>query len=187
MTAVRSTARCLPALDELDPVAVRIADEAQARAALADAVRRLLGLDALLREALERAVEVLDGDRDVVVAGAVLVAVDAVVVGQLEARVVAGQAHEDVDRLVADRQSRALLEAERLVEAHRPVDVADAVARVQELHDWQATPPCSSSGPCIRSSSRTRTSSPTARAGRRSSSMPAGRWSRSLRRPSGWA
>src|SRR4051794_6975845 len=142
MTAVRSTARCLPALDELDPVAVRIADEAQARAALADAVRRLLGLDALLAQALEGAVEILHGDRDVVVAGAELVAVDAVVVGQLEPRIVARQAHEDVDRLVADRHPGALLEAERFVEADGTVDVADAIAGVQELHGWQATPPC---------------------------------------------
>src|SRR4051812_8936574 len=142
MTAVRSTAEPLPALDELDPVAVRIAHEAEPRAALANAVGRLLGLDPLLAEALERAVEVLDGDRDVVVAGAELVAVDAVVVRQLEARVVTGQPHEDVDRLVADRHASPLLEPERLVEEDGPLDVADAVARVQELHDWQATPPC---------------------------------------------
>src|SRR5436853_7523400 len=139
MAAVGSTAGGLPPLDELGPVAVRVADEAQPRAALADGVRRLLGLDAVLAQTGERAVEVLDGDRDVVVAGAEVVAVDAVVVGELEARVVAGEAHEDVDRLIADREAGALLEAERLVEADRAVDVADPVARVQELHVRQAT------------------------------------------------
>ena len=61
-------------------------------------------------------VHVLDRERDVVVARAELVGLDAVVVGQLEAVAVAGQAHEDVDRLVADRHAAALLEAERLVE-----------------------------------------------------------------------
>ena len=115
MTASRSS-HSLSLLDQLDAIAVRIADEADPRAALAHPVRRLLGLDALARRAAERAVEVVDGQRDVVVAGAELVGVDAVVVGQLEPVAVAGQAHEDVDRLVADRHPAALLEAERLVE-----------------------------------------------------------------------
>ena len=53
------------------------------------------------------------------------------VVGQLEARVLAGQAHEDVDRLVADRHPAGLLEAELLVEGDRAVDVADPVAGVE--------------------------------------------------------
>ena len=57
-------------LDDLDPIAVGIPDEAQPRAALAHRVGRLLGLDALLGEPRERAVEVLGGDRDVAVAGA---------------------------------------------------------------------------------------------------------------------
>ena len=79
-------------------------------------------------------VEVVDRDRDVAVAGAELVGVDAVVVGQLEARhvAVAGEVHEDVDRLVADRDAADLLEAERLVEGDRAVDVGDAVAGVDE-------------------------------------------------------
>ncbi len=55
------------------------------------------------------------------------------VVGQLEAVAVPGEAHEDVDRLVADRHPPALLEAERLVELHGPIDVADPVAGVDEL------------------------------------------------------
>src|SRR3954468_9871725 len=122
----------LPALDDLDAVAVRVAHEADPRAPLADAVRRLLRLDALVLEVLERRVEVRRGDRDVVVAGAELVGVDAVVVRELEAVVVAGQAHEDVDRLVADRHAPALLEAEGLVEGDGAVDVADAVAGVDE-------------------------------------------------------
>src|SRR4051812_15550332 len=117
MTAVR---RCSAPpgsalLDELDAVPVRVTDEAQPRAALANRVGRLLGLDAHAREALQGPVHVLDGDRDVVVAGAEVVGVDAVVVGQLEPPAVAGEAHEDVDRLVADGEAADLLEAELLV------------------------------------------------------------------------
>jgi len=58
-------------LDELDAVAVGIADEGDTAAggAAAGAVGRLLGLDALLGEAAEGAVEVADGEGDVVVAG----------------------------------------------------------------------------------------------------------------------
>ena len=81
------------------------------------------------------------GHRDVVVAGAQLVRVDAEVVGQLQARAVAGEAHEDVDRLVADRHPADLLESEGLVEGDRPVDVADAVAGVDQLgHGPQRIP-----------------------------------------------
>ena len=53
--------------------------------ATAGAVGRLFGLDAEGGEALEGAVEVLDAEGDVVVAGAVVVGGDAVVVGELEA------------------------------------------------------------------------------------------------------
>ncbi len=67
-----------------------------------------------------------------VVAGAVLVAGHAVVVGQLQDRVLARQVHEDVDRLVADRHPARLFEADLLVEGDRAVDVADPVAGVQE-------------------------------------------------------
>src|SRR3954469_16328514 len=149
MTAVRSTADGLPPLDELDPVAIRIAHEAQQRAALADAVGRLLGLDALAGEVGERLVHVGDGDRDVVVARAELVLGDAVVVRELQARAVAGQPHEDVDRLVADRLAAELLEAERLVERHRAVDVADPLTVVEELAHgiWGLDRP---SGPGVR-------------------------------------
>src|SRR4051812_27076172 len=122
----------LTGLNYLNSVAVRVADEADPVPALAHAVGRLLGLDPLLAQLRERRVEVGGGDRDVVVAGAQLVGVDAVVVGELEAVLVAGQAHEDVDRLFADRHPAALLEAERLVERDGAVDVADAVAGVDE-------------------------------------------------------
>ena len=71
---------------------------------------------------------------DVVVARAQVVRVDAVVVGQLEHRILARQVHEDVDRLVADRPYAGLLEAELLVEGHGAVDVADAVAGVEVAH-----------------------------------------------------
>src|SRR5438270_7439455 len=85
-------------LDELDAVAVGIADEAQARAALAHRVRGLLGLDALLGQPTQRPVQVVHRDRHVVVAGAQVVGVHADVVGQLQPRAVARQAHERVDR-----------------------------------------------------------------------------------------
>ena len=80
----------------------------------------------------EGAVEVVDGERDVVVAGAVLVLGDAVVVGQLEDRVLAGQVHEDVDRLVADRHPPGHFEAELFVELDRAIDLADPVTGVEE-------------------------------------------------------
>src|SRR5437868_13211616 len=122
--------------DELDPVAVRVAHEAQPVAAVADGVWRLLGLDPLLGQVLEGPIEVVRGDRDVAVARPEVVAVDAEVVGQLEARpvAVARLVHEHVDRLVADRDPSDLLEAERLVERDRAVDVGDAVAGVDERH-----------------------------------------------------
>ena len=99
-------------LDQLDAVPIRVADEADAGAlgAATGPVGGLLRIDSLGGQSLEGAVEVLDADRDVVVAGAQLVGVDAVVVGQLEARVLAGHPHEDVDRLVADRHPADLSE-----------------------------------------------------------------------------
>ena len=68
------------------------------------------------------------------VAAAELVLLDAEVVRELEPVAVARQPHEDVDGLVANRQPPSLLEAERLVERHRAVDVRDAVAGVNQLH-----------------------------------------------------
>src|SRR5207237_1821993 len=103
------------------------------------AIRRLLGLDALRAESLERRVEIVDRDRDVTVAGPELVRGDGEVVGQLEPVAVPGETHEDVDRLVPNRKPPALLEPERLVERHRPVDVGDAVAGVDQLHRSRRT------------------------------------------------
>ena len=59
----------LRALDQLDPVPVGIAHEAQPRSALAHGVRRLLGLDALAGKLLESPVEVGNRHGDVAVAG----------------------------------------------------------------------------------------------------------------------
>src|SRR5690348_1571761 len=72
------------ALDQLNPVAIRIAHEAQAVAALADRVGRALGLDPLLLQTRQRGVQVGGGDRNVAVGGTELVGVHAEVVGQLE-------------------------------------------------------------------------------------------------------
>src|SRR3954467_8424965 len=55
------------AVDQLDPVVVGIADEAEPRAAVTDAVRLTLRLDPLLLQAGERLVEVVHGQRDVAV------------------------------------------------------------------------------------------------------------------------
>ena len=128
--------------DQLDAVPVRVADEGDpvALGAPARAVGRLLGLDAVAGEPLEGSVEVVDGEGDVVVAGAVLVLGDAVVVGELQDRVLAGQVHEDVDRLVADRHPPGLLEAELLVEGDRPIDVAYPVTGVEESRHARRKP-----------------------------------------------
>src|SRR6516225_11385040 len=78
-------------LDQRFKLSIRVADEAEAVAALADGVRRTFGFDALLGEARERAVEVVDADRDVPVASAVVVGAAVVVERQLEhALLVAG-------------------------------------------------------------------------------------------------
>ena len=84
-SAVRPPAARLSA-DQLDAVAVGVAEEADqvALGAAAGAVGGLFGLDAVGGEALEGGVEVVDREGDVVVAGAVVVVDDAVVVGQLE-------------------------------------------------------------------------------------------------------
>ncbi len=128
------------ALEDLDPVAVRISDEAQPVAALADGVRRSLGLDPLLLELAECLVELCRRDRDVPVAGADLIRLGAPdVVGELEPRLgpVVGQPHEHVDRLVADLSPVLFLEPERLVEGDRAVDVGDPVAGVDQAHTRQ--------------------------------------------------
>ena len=66
-------ARCSASLDQLDAIAVGVTDEAQPVAAIADRVRRPLGLDPLIGQTLERRVEVGRRDRDVPVPGADLV------------------------------------------------------------------------------------------------------------------
>src|SRR6188474_155393 len=150
-------------LNYLDAVPIGIAQEADAVAlgAAAGAVGRLFGLDALGGECLERSVEVVDREGDVVVAAAVVVGVDTVVVGQLEARVFAGQGHEDVDRLVADRHAPHLFEAERLVEGDRALDVADPVAGVQEGRHMRARLPA-----CLQFATECRATRACAAAGR---------------------
>ena len=135
VAAPAASSLVVAALDQLDSILIRIADEAQQRAALADRVRRPLRLDPLRGQLLERLRHVLDRERDVPVGGAELVGVDAEVVGQLELRQSACRdAEEVVHRLVADRQLAPLLEAERLVERDRLLGVGDAVTGVNELH-----------------------------------------------------
>ena len=70
------------ALDQLDPVAVWIAYEGDERATLAHLIFRALGLDSLGGQLVQRRVDVVHRDRDVAVAGAELVGVDAEVVRQ---------------------------------------------------------------------------------------------------------
>ena len=93
---------------------------------------RLLRLDAQLGEVGQDRVDVLDGDREVVVAVAEVVGLLAADVhGQLEPVAVAGQAHVDVVRRL-EVEPAALLEAEGAVEADGGVGVADADAGVDE-------------------------------------------------------
>src|SRR3954452_9608130 len=77
MTARRRSLTGSASFDQLDAVAVRVPDEADPGATIADPVGRLLGLDAVAAEPLERPVEVVDRQRDVVVARAELVGLDA--------------------------------------------------------------------------------------------------------------
>src|SRR5207244_4294797 len=103
------------AVDQLDPVAVGIPDEAEERAALADAVGFPLGLDAELLQAHERVSEVLRRDRNVPVGGAELVRAAVVVEGQLQLGVVAREGEEVVRGLelpvAHDREVAPELEA----------------------------------------------------------------------------
>src|SRR4051812_42762737 len=128
------------AVDQLDAVAVRILDEADERAAFADAVRLPFGLDALLLQLRERCREVVDADGNVAVAGAEVVGAAVVVEGQLEHRLLVADAEEVVRRLelsVSDDLHVALeAEAERLVEPTALLGVSDPHHRVQKLgHD----------------------------------------------------
>src|SRR5919197_452446 len=122
-------------VDQLDPIRIRIADETQPRAALADAVRLALGLDALLLQASQRLVEVVDRDRNVPVGGAQLIAAAVVVERELELLLLAREAEEVVRRLqfaVADDvEVAAVLHPERLVEGTALLGIGDPVHRVQ--------------------------------------------------------
>src|SRR5207247_7474601 len=85
-------------VDERQP-SVRVAHEAESRAALAHLVGRALGLDALLGELGERGVEVLDPDSDVTIGRAQLVREAVVVERQLEHVLGVAQREEVVRRL----------------------------------------------------------------------------------------
>src|SRR2546423_4363934 len=65
--------------DDLDAVAVGIADEAEPAASFAHLVRRALRLDLELLQTRKRPFEILDADRDVAVPGAELVGATVVV------------------------------------------------------------------------------------------------------------
>src|SRR5581483_5755647 len=123
------------ALDQLDPVAVWVPDEADPGAAGAHLIRRPLRLDALLRQRRERRVEVLDAEGDMAVAGAEVVRPTVMVERQLELGVVAGRREEVVRSLQLavpdDRRLAPELEAERLVEGAAAVEVGDPHHRVQ--------------------------------------------------------
>jgi hypothetical protein len=100
-------------------VPVRVSHETDPRTTGADGVRRTLGLDALFCEYRKRGVQVVDGEGDVAVAGAELVAAlrRVEVVGQFQLRaLVTGNAEEVVDRLVADRQLASPLEPQSFLE-----------------------------------------------------------------------
>src|SRR3954465_7814196 len=84
------------AIDDLDPIAVRIFHEAKERAALPDTVGLPLGLDALLLQRCEGLVEVVHADRDVAVAGANVVRATVVVEGELELLLLAREGEEVV-------------------------------------------------------------------------------------------
>src|SRR5438034_5234125 len=122
------------AVDQLDPVTVRIADETEPRATLANAVRLTFGLDPLLLQARERFVEIVHGDRDVPVRVAHVVHAFVVIEGELQNALAVAHGVEVVGRLelaVADDvQVPAELETERLVEAPALLGVGDAIHRV---------------------------------------------------------
>src|SRR5690349_20763074 len=121
------------AVDQLDPVAVGIGDEADPiLLAPTRRVGRLLGLDAGGGELLEQPVEVVDGERHVVVAlTEVIRLLTANVHRQLEHVAAVGQPHADVVGGL-EVQPAAMLEAEALVELPRRVDVFHPDACVYE-------------------------------------------------------
>src|SRR4051812_37033810 len=132
----RAASPLLPgAVDQLDPVAVRVLDEADERAALTDAIRLSFRLDALLLQLLERRLEVVDRKRDVAVARADVVRAAVMVERELELLVLAGHAEEVVRRFALavpdDVHVAAELQAERLVEGAALLRIGDPNHGVQ--------------------------------------------------------
>src|SRR5581483_5681190 len=125
------------AIDDFEPIAIRVADEADERAAFADAVRLPFRLDPLPGELRERGGEVVDADGDVAVASAEVVGAPVVVVRQLEHRGVVAEREEVVRRLelaIADDVHVALeAEAERPVEGAALLRIRDPDHRVEEF------------------------------------------------------
>src|SRR6516225_2296883 len=74
----------LPAPDQFDPVRVGVLHERDPGATFAHLIGRPLGLDALFFQSGERAVEVVDTDRDVAIGRTELVAATIVIEGQLQ-------------------------------------------------------------------------------------------------------
>src|SRR4249919_724181 len=130
-----SSGRLSASPDDLDPILIRVAHEAEARAALAHRVRRPLRLDPLSLERVERPVEVVDADRDVAVAAAEVVRAPVVVERQLEDVLAVRQAEEVVGGLLLavsdDVHLAAEREPERLVERPALLRVGDPDHRVE--------------------------------------------------------
>src|SRR5262245_65050743 len=87
------------AVDQLDAVLVRIAYEADARPAFANAIRLALGLDPLPLQLSKGVVEVIGSDRDVPVPRAHVVGAAVVVVRELEHVLAVAEREEVVRRL----------------------------------------------------------------------------------------
>ena len=123
-------------LDQLDAVAVRVADEAEQRAAFADASRAArsgsipLAASAASVAAMSSTVNAM-WPYPVPISYA---STPKLYVSSSSGCSDARDAEEVVHRLVADRQLAPLLEAECLVERDRPLRVGDPVAGVDELH-----------------------------------------------------
>jgi hypothetical protein len=88
-----------PRADQCLKLAVRIAYEADSRPTLTHPVRLTLGVDSLLVEAGEPFVEVVDGERDVAVAGAEIVGTSVLVERQLQLLLLPWNSVEVVRRL----------------------------------------------------------------------------------------
>src|SRR5947209_690215 len=121
--------------DDLDSVLVGVPDEAEPVSSVPHRVGRAFGLDALVLQLRQSAVQVIDADRDVPVGTAHLVAAAVVVQRELELFLLAGEAEEVVRRLelavTDDRELASRLHAERLVERAALLGICDPVHRVQ--------------------------------------------------------